>query len=122
MASAERIEAAAKAAYPELWPEGDVPMEHRAGLAIARQQAVTRIAAAVEAADSEGDSQTLGKVDIALPDDAAMVQQTLTVVAFIDNEGRTAYSVFTTGEGLLASWVGMAALAQNYLLHQGGMQ
>lgn len=134
MERTERLLKAAQSAFPELWetPDSEVPKQHRGNLAMARQRALTITTDAVtgwEAADEEVPAEVLeeleeiskesafGDIKVALPDDAAMVQQVLTVVTYLDNEGVTAYVVRTSGDGLMTSWLGMCMLAQNYLLH-----
>lgn len=129
----EKTMAAAKAAYPELWPDsGDEPYGYsgptgKATLARRRQAAIGRIGRALEAygehasempTDPDDDLSSIALADfaISLPEDAAMVQQVLTTVTYIDQEGKTAYVVRTMGEGLLTSWLGMSILTQNYLL------
>lgn len=130
----EKIKVAAKAAYPELWPEdaNDFPIPGAAGRAVMarhRTEVVDRITKALQAAEEfgaapdEGEFEVvpLGDFAISLPEDAAMVQQVLTTVTYIDNEGKTAYVVRTKGEGLLTSWLGMSILTQNYLLNLPSM-
>lgn len=122
-----RIEAAAKAAYPELWPEDweQLPASHRASLTITRQGAIGKVTAAIQAyeaaatpekEDGQAEQVPLADFSISMPDDAAMIQQVLTAITYIDTEGRTAYVVRTMGEGLRTSWLGMCALAQDYIL------
>jgi hypothetical protein len=115
----DKVLAAAKAAYPEFWPAlhraEDMPM-----LTMQRQAIIDRIGAALEAAEAhEPDApQGLQTLAIVVPQDAAMVQQSLTVLAYLDHNGETAYSVQALGEGLMSSWLGMGVLAQDYLLRE----
>ena len=148
----ERIEAAAKGAFPELWPDDlkDLGMDARAALTYQRQSAIDRMVAGlaayeevpddtegalnpdsvntppiedVELPDEESDEgRFLGSITMSLPENAAMVTQTLTVLSFIDEDGRTAYGVQFTGEGQRTSWLGMCVLAQDYILKQTGKE
>jgi len=115
--STERIEAAARAYSPELWPDdlsGYTPMQ-RGQLTFLRQGVIERITAALAAAD-EAERGKVGKFD--LPDDVGMLEQTLVAFSYIDREGKTAYGVRSAGEGLLTTWLGMAELAKHFLLQQ----
>lgn len=133
MASLAKIEAAAKAAYPDLWPDdyNKLPGPTKAAITNMRQQATEIVVRALNAADQVEDSapdgdeapdtsgaifNTLADVTVALPQDAAMLEQVLTVVTYVAKDGRTAYVVRTMGEGLRTSWLGMLVLAQDYLL------
>lgn len=121
-----RLEAATKEAYPELWPPyyDDLPAQNKASLAHHRQAAIERVRAAVQAygEQSAGNSGlTAQEVTLALPDDAAMVQQVLATITYIDHEGSTAYVVRTMGEGLRTTWLGMNVLTQDYLLKMPGV-
>lgn len=132
MADGEKIAAAAKAAFPELWPAEDAytafgrtPPFPPGELAYLRQDAVDRIIKAIEVLqqpEAAGeDSHEAGPIPLAdftieMPDDAAMIQQVLTTITYIDNDGRTAYVVRTMGEGLRTSWLGMCVLTQDYIL------
>lgn len=143
----ERIEAAAKGAFPELWPDNakELGMDAQAALTYQRQHAIDRMVAGLaayeevpdEEADApepaatqpflpeegdEDDGRLLGSITMSLPDNAAMVTQTLTVLSFIDDDGRTAYGVQFTGEGQRTSWLGMCVLAQDYILKQTGKE
>jgi hypothetical protein len=114
----EKVLAAAKAAYPELWPEdplkeADMP---RGPLAFARQDAIERVGRALEAYENVKPEVGAGPVVLMPPEDAALVQQVLAVTSYIDNTGRTTYSVRCIGEGLSTTWLGMGVLAQNWLL------
>mgnify|MGYP001572792488 CR=1 FL=1 len=145
MTDLDGIVAAAKAAYPELWPEDEKKWQlgARAALVHSRQAVIERVTNAVEAYEQATASTPPQVFEIQLPSDAAMIQlpsdaamiqlpsdaamiqQVLTVIAYLDGDGQTAYSVRTTGEGLISSWLGMCVLAQDYLLHlqrngQGG--
>lgn len=122
MTDSTKLEAAVKAAYPELWPDDweQLPGLNKASLAYHRQAAMDRLRLGIEAyaeAQSEGGgSSPLADYSISLPEDAAMIQQVLTIVSYIDNDGRTAYVVRTMGDGLRTSWLGMCVLAQDYIL------
>jgi hypothetical protein len=134
MASMDQILAASKAAWPMLWEDAgpDASAEERAAQMNARQASLDMMGKAldaaaevpVEAEDVEGfpptDGTLLGDWTLNLPEDTAMVQQILTMVCFINNEGRTAYAVRFMGEGLKTSWLGMATLAQDYILRMPG--
>jgi hypothetical protein len=119
-----RLDAAAKAAYPELWPDNwkDLPGQNKASLAFHRQAALDRVTAALEAYQgTEGEKAALEgdrphAITLAVPSDAAMVQQVLGIIAYLTEDGQTAYAVLSSGDGLRASWVGMCAIAQDYLL------
>lgn len=123
MENHEHLLIAAQAAFPELWPsEEPKDPSTRAGLAIARQQAMDRAGNAIAAfeasvaGDEEGDPAVMGDLAIEMPEGAAMLLQTLVTIAYIDEEGRTAYVVRTMGEGMRSSWLGMCVLTQDYLL------
>jgi len=120
-----QLEQATKAAYPELWPDDfdALPPQNKASLAYHRQAAMDRARAAIEAYGEKRPASgglTAQEVPIRLPGDAALVQQVLVTVAYIDTEGRTAYDVSTMGEGLMTTWLGMNTLTQHYLLNQPG--
>jgi hypothetical protein len=118
----QRIQRATQEAYPELWPDSwqDLPSQNKASLAFHRQAALDRVVKAVQAYEQDpvatSPSLTAQEVTIALPEDAALVQQVLTGISYIDTEGRSAYIVRTMGEGLRTSWLGMLVLAQDYIL------
>ena len=65
-------------------------------------------------------SLTAEEVTIKLPEDAAMVQQVLATIVYVDHDGQTAYDVRTMGEGLRTTWLGMNVLTQDYLLKPPG--
>lgn len=138
MSIASQHEAAAKAAFPELWPDNlrELSPDARAALAFSRQQALTRVGAAIAAYELAGDEEaheealgqaTIGVAEdegialadftIGLPEDAAMVLQVITTISYVDTEGRTVYVVRTMGEGQRTSWLGMCVLTQDYLLN-----
>jgi phage tail protein X len=125
----ESLEAATKAAYPELWPDNwnELPPHNKASLAYHRQAAMERARVAIEsyAEANAGAAANSGlaaqEVTLALPDDAAMIQQVLATITYIDHEGATAYVVRTMGEGLRTTWLGMNALTQDYLLKMPGV-
>lgn len=122
--SAERIEAAAKAYAPELWPDdlSDYSPMQRGQLALLRQAIIERMTATLQAVDDFDIHEKYGKFaqsktgTFELPADAAMLEQTLVAFTYIDHEGKTAYGVRTVGEGLLTTWLGMADLAKHFLL------
>ena len=142
----DKIEASAKAAFPELWPDNAEKLgpEAQAGLVYQRQNAIDRTVAAlaayvdaepeVETVDlpvgdveaepesEEGEGVLLDSVTLSLPEDAAMVQQTMTVLTYIDEQGRTAHAMHFTGDGQRTSWLGMCVLAQDYILKQPSAQ
>jgi hypothetical protein len=113
---AQRILAAAKAAFPALWPDEEV--ENKAGYAFARTDALSVITKAIDAYEAAPTGDTTQVVSLVMPPDAAMVQQTLATVSYLDREGRMAYSVRCIGEGPLSTWLGMGILTQDYLLQQ----
>ena len=123
MLDQEKLLAATKAAYQELWPDDDfadrLSPPQKAGVAFNRQQAIDRTAKAIEAYGqsmiSTSDPQ---KVVLAMPEDLAMVQQVLATVVYLDKEGVTSYAVVKSGEGLMSTWLGMGVLTQDYLLQQ----
>jgi hypothetical protein len=123
-----KIEAAAKAAFPELWPttEEELSLPQRAARTFNRQYAIERITKAIEAYNEapgemgDADPVELANFGIELPSDAAIVQQVLTAITYVDNDGKMAYTVNTQGEGLLTTWLGMVVLTQNYLLAHYG--
>lgn len=123
----DKLEQAAKAAYPELWPDNfaELPAPNKASLAYHRQAAMDRVKAGIEAysetSAGEPSLTSLQEVTLALPDDAAMVQQVLATIAYIDNDGQTAYVVRTLGEGLRTTWLGLNVLTENYLLNMPGV-
>lgn len=126
MADADRLEAATKEAYPELWPDNfaELPPQNKASLAFHRQSAMDRISRAVEAygeQSSGGGGLTAQEVTLGLPEDAAMIQQVLATIMYLDHDGDTAYVVRTMGEGLRTSWLGMNVLTQDYLLKMPGI-
>lgn len=120
----EKLEQATKEAYPELWPDNwqELPGQNKASLAYHRQAAMDRVAKAIE---SYGAPQSGGlvsqEVTLELPEDAAMIQQVLATITYIDHEGSTAYVVRTMGEGLRTTWLGMNVLTQDYLLKMPGV-
>jgi hypothetical protein len=120
------LEAATKAAYPELWPDNwnELAPQNKASLAYHRQAAMDRARLAIEAyAERSADNSglTAQEVTLGLPEDAAMIQQVLATITYIDNEGSTAYVVRTMGEGLRTTWLGMNVLTQDYLLKMQGV-
>lgn len=145
MAEADRLLAAAKVMFPQLWetPDSEVPMGHKVALTMARQRAMDKVVAGIEAYHMHVDTDELpaeevvagatpveaskpepqqeitplGEFNVGLPSDAAMVQQVLVVITYIDNEGGTAHMIKTSGEGLRTTWLGMCVLAQDYLLN-----
>lgn len=118
-----QLEAATKAAYPELWPDNwnELPAQNKASLAYHRQAAMERVSAAISAYGESGGGLTAQEVTLSLPDDAAMIQQVLATITYIDHEGTTAYVVRTMGEGLRTTWLGMNLLTQDYLLKMPGV-
>lgn len=130
MTDANTTLTAAKAAFPELWPEEDamqvVLQQHGGpgGLTIARQEVLDRVQRALDAVEGN-DEDTIPpgteSITLQLPKDAKMVQQALAIVMYIDSEGRVAYSVRTIGEGVISSWLGMNVLTQNHLLRRAGL-
>lgn len=130
----QRLAKAAKAAYPELWPDsGEEPRGYessagKANLAVRRQAALGRVVKALEIYEGAvGEEAAIEQAEVVtpltdfvvgLPEDAAMVQQVLTTVTYLNHEGQTAYVVRTMGEGLRTSWLGMCVLTQDYLLRQ----
>jgi hypothetical protein len=116
-----RLLAAAKAAYPELWPDpvkGDGQPAGQWGpadLVYARQSAVDRILAAVEAYEAAAESSNL-TVTLGLPEDARMVQQAVSVVMYLDENGRSVFMFLSDGEGTISAWLGMTVLLQDHIL------
>lgn len=127
MTDVDKVLKAAKAAFPELWPDEDAMQvllqQHggKGGLAIQRQAALGRVQAALEAAGADPAGDATQRVVLIMPDDAMMIQQTLAIITYIDESGKVAYSIRTLGEGLVSSWLGMNVLAQHYLLQQAGL-
>lgn len=154
---ADKINAAAMAMFPELWEDAN-PDWGPGALAIARQQAVDRVAAgfaAVEAlerpaeeefvvpddlsslddtpaasgedepekparrlAQVSADGEGVPQVILNLPEGAKILQQSLTIAMYLDENGASAYTVACLGEGLTSTWLGMNVLCQDYLLAQ----
>lgn len=106
----EQTTAAAKAMFPEAWPEGEEAMSpfQRGQLTMVKQNAIDRAQAGLEAVET-------GPV-IEYPDDAIMVEQTLIVFSYLDKDGNLAVGIRTRGEGTLTNWLGMADVAKHYLL------
>jgi hypothetical protein len=69
---------------------------------------------ATPGADGEG----VPTITLALPEGAQMLQQSLTIAMYLDDHGRSAYTVACVGEGLTSSWLGMNVLCQDFLLKQ----
>jgi hypothetical protein len=114
---AARVEAAAKAAFPEFWSEDleELKPQYKALVTIRRQEVIDKMVKGLESYEATRNPAT---VVLEPPDGAAMVQQVLVTTMFIDNDGRTAYTVRCLGEGLLNSWLGMGVMAQDYLLQR----
>lgn len=130
MTDASKILAAAEAAFPELWPSTDEELTgpQKAARAFNRQYAVERVAKALKAysdavrAETPTEPTLLEEQAIRLPDDAAMIQQTLTVIQYIDTEGQSAIKVHTTGDGQITSWLGLVEIAKLYVLQTVGIE
>jgi hypothetical protein len=115
----DHVEAAAKAAFPELWEEDSaiVQMLPPAHLTMHRQQALDRAQKALAALQqAEAATGSAEHIALHIPDDAAILQQTLAITTYIDKEGQEGYAVQIVGEGSMIRLLGMNLVCQEYLM------
>ena len=114
MTPAEQIEAAAKAAFPELWDEDGmmVRMLPAGMLAMHRQQAIDRAQKALEAMTG----QPTEHIALEIPSDSAVLQQTLAITTYLDKDGQEGYQVQVVGQGSMITLLGMNLVCQEYLM------
>ena len=115
--NASRIMVAVKAAYPELWPDRALEPGEAAELIGPRQDAVVRMNKALKAAEFVAGDKTQS-VTLILPDQAAMVEQTLAISTYVREDGSQGFAIQMLGGGPLPLWLGLAELAKDYVFNE----
>lgn len=62
---------------------------------------------------------TQENIAITLPDDAAIITAQLTVITYVTNEGKQAYSIHTKGDANMTTFLGMTVVAQRQIEEWG---